>query len=364
MNKKDNKLEQVVRYCTTRINKFTEEQIVQVISKLKQASPKVAMKFLTQKAMMFYDVSSKEFALMLKQIYKLNDGSYSNAQAIVNEIQKEQELNLPEDGQTLEENHKTLKESLKLVCDKFNELGIDYYIGGALSVYLIKGELIRYHDDIDFVVNENDLPKVAEALKGTPFEFHDYRLDSPKLYDEQGNLTNGAHEVIATRKDNEFHLGFFLFSRKKDVVETREYHAKLGENGEKIPQLFIRDKTSTEIFDLEHNGEFVEQFGTKFKCSAPESVCEMKRYTKRQKDLLDVEQWTSWGMMDEQKIKHIYALKEEYIKQKEETKEENDKKDDDRLKDVSSKLREQILNQQKEIQEIQKANAQGLQIEI
>ncbi len=344
------KLEQVVRYCTKKVNRFTEAETLKVIDKLKGASPKVRVKFLTEAALkVCKDPDNKDFKLMMNQIFKLNKGVYSSKQSVLDEIQMEKDLNLPKDGQTLEENHKTIKSSLKIVCDRFNELGIDYYIVGALPMYLMKENFIRYHDDIDFMVAEKDLTKVAQALKGTSFEFKDRRLDSPEVYEEDGNLTNGEHEVVAQHKDNEFHLGFFLFKRKQNTVVVREYYAKKDEQDKKIPLLHKRIK-SKEQFEAEYNDEYVECYGTKFRCSSPECVYGIKRYTQdqpgREKDKFDADTWESWGLIDKEKQK----LVERILKEKPETVE---------LIEVSEELKKEILTQQEEIMQIQKQDDQN-----
>lgn len=349
--KQQDLLEQVVRYCTKKVNRFTEAETLKVIDKLKEASPKVRVKFLTEAALKVYkDPENKDFKLMMDQIFKLNEGAYSSKQSVLDEIQREKDLNLPENGQTLEENHKTIKSSLKIVCDRFNELGIDYYLVGALPMYLMKGSLIRYHDDIDIMVAEKDLTKVAQALKGTPFEFKDHRLDSPKVYDNNDNLTNGEHEVMAQHKDNEFHLGFFLFKRKQNTVTVREYHAKIDEQGNKIPLLHKRIK-SKEQFEAEYNDEYIECYGTKFRCSSPESVYGIKKFIQnqpnREKDKFDIKTWKDWGLIKEEKqeqLKRILEEKKERIEKKIE---------------VSEELKKEILKQQEEIMKIQQQDDQN-----
>ena len=36
----------------------------------------------------------------------------------------------------MEENHRLIEDSLKPICDKLNELGVDYYLVGALSTFI------------------------------------------------------------------------------------------------------------------------------------------------------------------------------------------------------------------------------------
>ena len=210
-----NNLEKVVRNCAKKLKGITEEQTLQIVEKFKNVHPKVTMKVLTQKLIEIYkEPSNPEFQSLLTEVFKLNDGSYSKPQDIIDEINFEKE-------QELKKNHEIVNESIQEVCNKFNELGIDYYIVGALPVYLQTGKMQRIHEDIDFMVAEKDIPKVAEALSTTVYKFHDHRLDSPRVLDENGNLTCGDHEVVADREDNKFHLGFFMFKREKDGSITQ-----------------------------------------------------------------------------------------------------------------------------------------------
>lgn len=359
----DNKLEKVVRYCAKKINRFTEEQIVQVIKKFENQSPKVAMKVLTRAGLDFYKDSNKaEFQAMLKEIFKLNDGSYSRAQDIVNEIKADKEKELKEQEEKKKENHKIVNESIQEICNKFNELGIDYYIVGALPVYLASGKMIRIHEDIDFMVAEKDLSKVAEALQGTVYNFKDKRLNSPRVLDENGNLTCGDHEVVAERKDgNDFHLGFFMFKREKDgSVTQREYHARIDENGKKIPVLQQR-KFSKELFEYNYGDEPVKYLDTEFKSSTPESVYDIKSYMlgvePRNKDKIDVDYWKTAKksngeeLISEERLKQMGKISEKY-------------KTILQSSDVSQELIEQILMQQDEIKNIQQGAEQALQIKI
>ena len=75
--------------------------------------------------------------------------------------------------------------------------------------------LFRYHGDIDFMVEEKDIEKVREALKGNDYDFLDKRFDIQKSFSEGVGYIQGEHEVIANHKDNEFHLGFFYLGESR-----------------------------------------------------------------------------------------------------------------------------------------------------
>lgn len=352
--KYEEKLANCVRSCTAKIGKFEEKQIVQVIDKFKNVQPKVTMKVLTQKLLDKYkDSNSFEFKTLLDEVFKLNDGSFVSAQAIVDEIVEDK-------LRELKNNHRIVNESIQEVCNKFNELGIDYYIVGALPVYLATGKMIRIHEDIDFMVAEKDMPKVAEALSTTVYKLHDNRLDSPRVLDENGDLICGDHEVVADREDDKFHLGFFMFKREKDgSVTQREYHARIDENGKKIPVLSQR-RFQKELFDYNYSDKPVKYLNTEFKSSTPESVYEIKSFMlgvdPREKDALDVQSWkTSKKANSEENLIDSKRLEEmSKISQKYHTTTSSS--------DVSPELIEKIKQQQEEMKNFEQNVSAGINI--
>lgn len=138
------------------------------------------------------------------------------------------------------------------------------------------------------MVAEKDIEKVREALQGTEYEFSDDRLSNQKRLEEGVGHTQGEHEVIANHKDNEFHLGFFLFRREQDNSLTiREYFMQENEKGEKVPMVLERH-CPKELVDLEYTQEETEYAGTRFRTSTPESVYAKKMSTGHPKDMLDI----------------------------------------------------------------------------
>ena len=190
----------------------------------------------------------------------------------------------------MEENHALINSTIQTVCNRLNELGVDYYLVGALSTYIgTDTPLFRYHGDIDFMVAEKDIEKVREALKGTDYEFSDDRMNNQKRLEEGVGHTQGEHEVIANHRDNEFHLGFFLFRREQDDSLTiREYFMQENENSERVPMVLERH-CPKELVDLEYTQDETEYAGTRFRTSTPESVYAKKMYTRHPKDILDIE---------------------------------------------------------------------------
>ena len=149
--------------------------------------------------------------------------------------------------------------------------------------------LFRYHGDIDFMVEEGDIEKVREILQGTDYEFFDNRMNNQKRLEDGVGHTQGEHEVIANHKDNEFHIGFFLFRREKDgSITKREYFMQENENGERVPMV-LEMHFPKELVNLEFQEEPVDYAGTKIKICSPESTFYRKMYTRNSKDMLDIE---------------------------------------------------------------------------
>lgn len=150
------------------------------------------------------------------------------------------------------------------------------------------------------MVAEKDIEKVREALAGTDYEFSDDRFNNQKRLAEGVGHTQGEHEVIANHKENEFHLGFFLFRRESDQsITIREYFMQERENGERVPMVLERH-CPKELVDLEYTSEETEFAGTKFRTSTPESVYAKKMHTRHDKDMLDIQALKD--KVDERKI--------------------------------------------------------------
>ena len=109
---------------------------------------------------------------------------------------------------------------------------------------------IRYHDDIDIMINEKDIHKAAQAMEANGYDFHDDRFPSIKRYNEM-QANKPPHTVLAQNRANEFHIGFFCFRREKDnSITMREYSHEM-EDGRVITNVLERrstDKQNREPF--------------------------------------------------------------------------------------------------------------------
>lgn len=202
----------------------------------------------------------------------------------------------------LEENHKLVNESIVRFTTLFNKYGIDYYIVGALPCFLKTGQpLFRYHDDIDIMINEEDIPKVAEIIELSGYEFHDDRIPSLERYQEMMQ-NKPPHTVLAQNPNNEFHLGFFTFRREPDnSITMREYSHRL-EDGEVIVDVLERQSTPIGT-ELRYDETPTEYMGTTFKTSTIESVYSLKEYTRRPKDITDIQKLAPY--IDKQKLEQL-----------------------------------------------------------
>ena len=139
------------------------------------------------------------------------------------------------------------------------------------------------------MIAEKDIPKVQEALADSDYIFSDDRLNNQRRLEKGVGHAQGEHEVIANHKENEFHLGFFLFRREPDnSITVREYFMEEDENGERVPKILERHEPA-ELVALEYSEEYTEFAGTKFRTSTPESVYAKKMSTRHPKDMLDIE---------------------------------------------------------------------------
>lgn len=295
MNDKEKTIiEQATRKCVDRLKdiKVTEQQVQSMLSRFYAMKDlKTVMDSLALNVSNYFGKPEQiqDFNDCIKDILQIDSSIYDSPEALIEQLQKNKETNYTPGNILIEENHQLISDTLKSLCDKLNELGVDYYVVGALSTFIgTQTPLFRYHGDIDFMIAEKDIPKVQEALKDSEYNFSDDRLNNQKRLTPGVGHTQGEHEVIANHKENEFHLGFFLFRRELDnSITVREYYMEENEKGEKVPKILERHEPA-ELVALEYSEEVTEFAGTQFRTSTPESVYAKKMSTKHPKDMLDL----------------------------------------------------------------------------
>lgn len=270
----------------SRFIKIKEEKKQELISKYSSMKDVDVIKELAQ---ILYSKLNNEENLFkaLEEIRNINPEICPSVEKM-NDILNKMFSNEIEGNMSLEENHKLVKESLIKFTVLFNQYGIDYYIVGALPCFLKIGQpLFRYHDDIDIMINEDDIPKVAKIIELSGYEFHDDRFPSLERYHEM-KINKPPHTVLAQNPNNEFHLGFFCFRREKDKgITMREYSHRLIKG--KVLVDVLERKSDPKGTHLRYDETPISYMGTSFKTSSIESVYNLKEYTKRPKDITDIE---------------------------------------------------------------------------
>lgn len=193
---------------------------------------------------------------------------------------------LNQSGMSLEENHRAIIELFSYICNKFYELGIDYYLVGAFPCYLkTSGTLKRFHGDIDFMINEKDIDQLQKLIKNENWHFFDNRLHSKKIWN--GDLQKepvGEHEIIARCDNTTFYIGGICFRRGiEGEVINREYFLKNGE------PMVMEIHNSPELTTLEYPDSYSEFNGVLFKACSLESTYVRKKINYRDKDIGDIQ---------------------------------------------------------------------------
>lgn len=220
-----------------------------------------------------------------------------------------------ENNMPIEENHKLISETLPWLLQKLNDNNIDYYLVGALPCYLATGEKsIRYHDDIDFMLNEKDIPIVEKLLENTLFAFNDLRMNSPKRIDEHSGMPSGNHEVMAQHIDNKFHLGFFCFRRgEKGEVIHRDYFQQENLQGHMENKVYERViSLERSMLSYDEDLKYLQGTNISFKMGSLESVYSIKNFTKhergREKDAIDVSMIERSGKLNIERLNSLNNL--------------------------------------------------------
>ncbi len=205
------------------------------------------------------------------------------------------------DSMTINDNHKIVCSSLKQIASLFNDEAIDYVAVGALPCYLACSvPLSRYHDDLNFMVNEDDLESVKTIMENAGYIFNDYRFPDLDEFHEMKTNTP-PHQVIAQSPYNDFHIGFFTFVRNKDNSITTTEYLQRENNGE-----VIVDRLERNYSPLGTRLRFEDEFkygGVLIKSCSIEEVYNLKGTLRRPKDIADMEVLEKF--VDKSKLKEL-----------------------------------------------------------
>ncbi|MBQ7667936.1 MAG: hypothetical protein IJS47_01240 [Clostridia bacterium] len=303
------KVEKVIRDLAQNMPSFPEERVLKAISSMTSLkTPKNAIEKLAMRLEDIFGTNPdfKEFYEdALNKVLTIDENAFQNIEELLKQVKFNKTHNINPGDMSLEDNHALVNCTLKTLCDKLNMLGVDYYLGGAVSAFIATGvPLFRYHGDLDFNVAEKDIDKVREALEGTDFVFEDNRLTTKRTYDHENGM-QGEHEVIARHKANEFHLGFIVFDRHEDgSINIKEYY-KERKDGKDVLMTLVRHLPK-EAVELEFSADSVEYFGTSVRTLTPEYIYYLKSFIDRQKDNLDMEILTD--KIDHEKIGRLRTI--------------------------------------------------------
>ena len=241
------------------------------------------------------------------EMFKNSELSYEEVVNQINELAKQTVQNYKNESEKrfnpkfVKQNHEEIYTTLEILVKKLNERGVDYQLAGALCAYIKYGvESNRTQDDIDINLNEVDINKFKEICEEMGLQFHDNRLTTSRVL--KNGIPVGTHEVLATLDSSNFHIGVFCFERKNDgtIVNKGYYH---DENG----QVYTRDDIISSALANEIFGrEQVDFRGQKLTITPPEYVYKLKSYTKKDKDLVDIEFMKS--RIDKDKLERIDKL--------------------------------------------------------
>lgn len=288
-------------HIISKVVEITDEKKQEMLAKYSKMSDKEIIKDLSQAAYRVLGNDQELYDYALNVIRNINPSICPPIQEMKVQLEK-QFSNEIEGNMSLEENHKLVVEALIQFTELFNKNGVDYYIVGALPCFIKTGQpLFRYHDDIDIMVNEEDIPRVASIIESSGYKFNDDRFPTLQRYKEM-EVDTPPHTVLAQHPDNEFHLGFFTFRREPNKsITMREYSHRL-ENDEVVVDVLERrsDPIGT---SLRYDEEPTEYKGTEFRTSSIESTYSLKSYTKRPKDITDMKKLEPY--VDQSKLSQI-----------------------------------------------------------
>lgn len=211
---------------------------------------------------------------------------------------------------SLEDNHKLINNTLIDITKLLNEAGVDYYIVGALPSFIKTQEpLFRFHNKIDVMVNEADLPKVRVAVESLGYTYQDDRFPTMERY-QQIKDSKQAQLVTAQNHNNKMQLGFITFVREADNTITTTKYLPHEENGQIAVDLIER-KNDPLGYVLRYDDTPTQYNGTSFRTSTVENVYQSKGYTNRPTDAEDAEKIGKYVDQSRLLLLRRHPLKEE-----------------------------------------------------
>lgn len=226
------------------------------------------------------------------------------------------ELNYECGDCVLEENHQRLIKALLFICRELNKMKVDYYVVGSVPIYIkLNLGFKRYHTDVDIAINSRDVEQLEDIFRLCDYKFFDNRFCSQKFFDDKLNRVRGGHEIIAQDKSSSFSIGFYEFDRLDDGgMIKKDYFSEVIDG--KLLHRVCKSIYSKEFVDLYYSQDFLKFLDIEFRYCNIEGIYVLKQKNKqdiyRNKDSFDVDFIKNNYILDEEKIKQMNELINEY----------------------------------------------------
>ena len=133
-------LEQTIRKCVSRLDiEITEQRIQSMLNRLLDLSSikeAVDLLALTIDRLLKKQEQKEKYDACMEDIFKLAVSSYNNKEEMLAQLEENKAKNYTPGNISVVENHKLIRETLKVICDRLNRLGVDYYLIGALAAFI------------------------------------------------------------------------------------------------------------------------------------------------------------------------------------------------------------------------------------
>ena len=142
MNEQEKEIiEQTARKCISRLKGIDvkETQIQSMLERLYSLKDlKTVMDSLALSVNKFFGRPEQiqDFNDCVEDIMHIDETAYESTDALLTQLQKNKDTNYTPGNISIEENHQLISDTLKPLCDKLNDVGVDYYVVGALSTFI------------------------------------------------------------------------------------------------------------------------------------------------------------------------------------------------------------------------------------
>lgn len=249
-----------------------------------------------------YENIKNDFELLdyyLDLLMNINPNAIKSVDALKKDLIQEYQNQHSDDD--VKDNHALISSTLRQMADLLNKEAIDYIAVGTIPCFLQKGiPLYRYHDNLSFMINEDNIEAVKKIVEESGYTFIDYRFPS---FDEFRSISENKppYMIMAQSPYNDFYIGFSTFRGKRDERITTTEYLPREMDGEvivdRIDRIYNQEGTN-----LRFNEEFSYK-GVKIKSCSVEHVYDQLMQANRQNDIVDAERLEPY--LDYEKLKNL-----------------------------------------------------------